>query len=56
MYYFGVDGKNLNRELYENAICSAEFKEMPVWPADGSVKTINGMAIVKFAEHPPLSY
>lgn len=54
MNYFGIDGKNLDSKMYENIIFSNEFKKMPIWPAAGSVKMINEMAIVKFTEHPPL--
>mgnify|MGYP002516564231 CR=1 FL=1 len=53
MHYFGIDGKSLDMETYENIAGSDEFKKMAVWPADGSVKMINETAVVKFTEHPP---
>lgn len=53
MNYFGVDGKELNREMYAAIINSDEFKEMPIWPMEGSVKMFDGTAVVKFTAYPP---
>ena len=35
---------------------SEEFEEMPIWPAEGSVKMIDGMAVIKFSDYPPRYY
>lgn len=52
--YFGVDGGHIYGHLYNDAVASEEFKAMPLWPAEGSVKRVNGLVIVKFSENPPI--
>lgn len=59
-YYFkdflGIDPGVLSNQEYHDIIHSEEFEEMPVWPAEGSVKMINGMAVIKFTDYPPRYY
>ena len=61
-YYFitamlGVDPKysvdEPMAEVYENIINSDEFKSMPLWPAEGSVAMMDGVAVVKLTDDPP---
>lgn len=39
---------------YNNIINSKEFRNMPLWPAEGSVTMIDGVAVVKLTDDPPL--
>lgn len=52
--YFGIDGGFIRGGWYNDAVHSAEFEEMPVWPAEGSIKRINELIIVKFEKDPPI--
>ena len=40
-------------EVYDNIINSDEFKSMPLWPTEGSVAMIDGVAVVKLTDDPP---
>lgn len=51
--YFGIDAKQITEEDYRRIIQSDDFMEMPLWPKAGSVKMIDGMAVVKLSEEPP---
>ncbi len=59
-YYFkdflGTDPGVLTNAEYHDIVHSEEYAEMPVWPAEGSVKMINGMAVIKFTDNPPVYY
>ena len=50
--YLGVNPGWITVEEYRSVIDTNEFMEMPVWPAKGSVKMINGYAVIKFTEYP----
>ena len=52
--YFGIDGGHIWGWQYNEAVSSEEFRDMPVWPAEGSIKRINELIIVKFEEDPPI--
>ena len=52
--YFGLDGGHVYGHLYNEAVASEEFREMPVWPAEGSVRRINQLILVKFSEDPTI--
>ena len=52
--YFGIDAGHIYGHLYNDAVHSDEFREMPVWPAQDSVKRINSLVIVKFSDDPPI--
>ncbi len=52
--YFGIDGGHIYGHLYNNAVASDEFKQMPIWPNEGSVKRLNHLVIIKFSEDPPI--
>lgn len=53
LHYFGIDGGHIYGHLYNDAIASTAFREMPIWPEQGSVQRINGLIIVKLAQNPP---
>lgn len=59
-YYFqdflGINPGILNNQEYHDIIHSEEYAQMPVWPAEGSVKMINGYAVIKFTDYPPSYY
>lgn len=50
--FMGREVGNFTKEEYSEIIDSEEFKEMPVWPAEGSVKMIGGTAVIKFISDP----
>lgn len=52
--YLGTRVVYCSTEDYVNIANSEEFKEMPIYPADGSVKSINGVMVVKLKEDPPM--
>lgn len=45
--YLGVDFGLISIEEYNGACQTKEYEEMPVWPAEGSVRMINGCAVIK---------
>ena len=59
-YYFkdflGIDPGVLTNEEYHDMVHSEEYAGMPLWPQEGSVKMINGMAVLKFSDNPPVYY
>lgn len=50
--YLGIDLKPITDDQFRTIIRSDEFKEMPVWPATGSVKVIDGCAVIKTEQNP----
>lgn len=48
--YVGVDCNAITAEEYELLAQTNEFKTMPNYPAEGSVKSIDGVLVVKVAE------
>lgn len=51
--YFGIDAKHFSDDEYIRIIDTGEFAGMPVWPDKGSVKMIDGYAVIKFTDEPP---
>lgn len=52
--YLGVDPKWVSNEEFIGVVTSDEYRKMPSWPEEGSVKIIHGKAVVKIWEEPPL--
>ena len=52
--YFGIDGGHIYGHLYNDAVVTEEFREMPIWPEQGSIRRINRLIIVKFEQDPPI--
>ena len=50
--YLGMDFKEYPESEYIRITDSEEFKEMPVWPKEGSVAMIDGYAVIKMGEEP----
>ena len=59
-YYFkdflGTDPGVLTNPEYHETVHSEEYAAMPCWPAEGSVGMINGYAVIKFTDNPPVYY
>lgn len=53
--YLGIDYTFCSKEQYAEIINSQEFKEMPIFPLQGSVKEINNVMVVKLIENPDIS-
>lgn len=47
MAYLGVEVGYISEDEYNSVVNSLEYQKMPVWPAEGSVKMINGFAVIK---------
>ena len=52
--YFGIDAQRFSDDEYAAIVNTSQFAEMPVWPEKGSVAMIDGFAVVKFTEEPPM--
>lgn len=52
--FLGVMPGYFSDNEYLEVVQSEEFAKMPVWPAKGSVEMINGIAVIKFADDPPM--
>jgi hypothetical protein len=50
----GVNAGWIETDEYLSIIQSQEYQQMPLWPESGSVKMIDGMAVIKFTDEPPL--
>lgn len=48
--YFGYTLSETPKDVADTIMASQEFKEMPLWPAEGSVKAFGEHVIVKFKE------
>lgn len=53
-HFFGVNGGELPYDKFVAALETEEFKEMNIFPMSNSVRRIDGLIIVKFAEDFPL--
>ena len=52
--FLGVNAGWIETDEYLSIIQSDEYQQMPLWPESGSVKMIDGMAVIKFTDEPPL--
>ena len=52
--YMAVNAGDFSGEQFVNIVTSDAYKEMSIWPANGSVEMIDGCAVVKIWEDPPL--
>jgi len=50
MDYFGIDAGYLSEDDFYSITETPEFARMPVWPAKGSVKMIDGKVVVRLTE------
>lgn len=54
MDYFGIDAQRFSDDEYAAIINTSEFEQMPTWPSKGSVAMIDGFAVIKFTDEPPM--
>ena len=52
--YFGVYAQDISDEEYLNVVNSDAYAQMLLWPKAGSVGMIDGYAVIKFSEEPPV--
>lgn len=52
--YFGVYAQDISDEEYLNVVNSDAYAQMLLWPEAGSVGMIDGYAVIKFSEEPPV--
>ena len=56
-YYFkdflGVNAGYVFDQEYLNIVNCKQFSEMGIWPEEGSVEMIEGLAVIRFSEEPP---
>ena len=45
-----------NENVYRAIVTGEEYKKMEVFPAQNSVKVMDGIVVVKLSEDPPLPY
>lgn len=51
--YFGIESGLVDDALYNEVVNSEEFLQMGVYPAENSIREINGTIFVKLSETPP---
>ncbi len=51
--YLGIDPGRLSDAEFGAVVSSPEFEDMPLWPEAGSVRMINGYAVIKNSLAPP---
>ncbi len=51
--FLGINAGYVTEQEYLNIVNSSAYKEMSVWPEEGSVGMIEGFAVIKFAVEPP---
>jgi hypothetical protein len=49
-YYFNIDLTEPTQEQADAILSSEEFEQMPVYPAEGSIRVINDIVVVKMEE------
>ena len=52
--YFGVYAQDISDEEYLNVVNSDAYAQMLLWLEAGSVGMIDGYAVIKFSEEPPV--
>ncbi len=52
--FLGINAGGLSPGEYLQVVNSDEFAAMSVWPSEGSVRMIDGYAVIKFDPEPPL--
>lgn len=49
--YLGIDISICSKQDYDKIVASEEFKKMPVYPSDGSIKIINDIIVIKVSDN-----
>ena len=48
--FLNADFRLTDEETKEQILASEEFAEMPLWPAEGSIRVIDGVMVMKCRE------
>ena len=48
--YLGVKIKICSKDEYDSIVKSDEFKNMPIYPNNGSIKIINNIIVIKISD------
>lgn len=54
--FYGIDIQTCSPDEYYTIVTGEEYKEMEIFPAESSVKIMNGIIVIKLSEEPYLPY
>ena len=54
--FFGLDIPMCDQDTYRTIVTGEEYKDMEMFPAEDSIRIMNGVVVVKLSEEPPLPY
>ena len=54
--FFGLDIQMCDPDTYYRIVIGEDYKDMEMFPAEDSIRIIDGVVVVKLSEEPPLPY
>ena len=54
--FFGLDVQLCTPDVYYRIVTGEEYKQMEIFPAQDSIRIINGVVVIKLSDTPPLPY
>jgi hypothetical protein len=54
--FFGLDIQMCDPDTYYRIVTGEDYKNMEMFPAEDSIRIIDGVVVVKLSEEPPLPY
>ena len=54
--FFGLDIQMCDTDTYYRIVTGEDYKDMEMFPAEDSIRIIDGVVVVKLSEEPPLPY
>lgn len=54
--FFGLDIQMCDSDTYYRIVTGEDYKDMEMFPAEDSIRIIDGVVVVKLSEEPPLPY
>ena len=54
--FFGLDIQMCDPDTYYSIVTGEDYKDMEMFPAEDSIRIIDGVVVVKLSEEPPLPY
>lgn len=54
--FFGLDIQMCDPDTYYRIVTGEDYKDMEMFPAEDSIRIIDGVVVVKLSEEPPLPY
>lgn len=54
--FFGLDIQMCDPDTYHRIVTGEDYKDMEMFPAEDSIRIIDGVVVVKLSEEPPLPY